>query len=45
MSSSLVKTELVKTTSFEKKIINSLNNIPNDIENNKKLYILVLVLF
>ena len=45
MSSSLVKTELVKTTSFEKKIINSLNNIPNDIENNKKLSILVLVLF
>ena len=30
MSSSLVKLELVKTTSFEKKIINSLNNIPND---------------
>ena len=36
---------LVKTTSFEKKIINSLNNIPNDIENNKKLSILVLILF
>ena len=36
---------LVKTTSFDKKIINSLNNIPNDIENNKKLSILVLILF
>jgi serine/threonine protein kinase len=36
---------LVKITSFEKKIINSLNDIPNDIDNNKKLSILVLVLF
>jgi serine/threonine protein kinase len=36
---------LIKTTSFEKKIINSLNNIPSDIDNNKKLSILILVLF
>ena len=40
-----MSTVIVKTTSFDKKIINSLNNIPNDIENNKKLSILVLILF
>ena len=36
---------LVKITSFEKKIINSLNDIPNDTDNNKKLSMLILVLF
>ena len=37
--------DLVKISSFEKKIISSLNDIPEDFDNNKKLSILTLVLF
>ena len=32
--------DLVKISSFEKKIISSLNDIPEDFDNNKKLSIL-----